>query len=252
VLRWLPLSRAIEPPHTGHRPEAEMSDHRRLTRKQLKQDHFIDFVQRAAAYTRENTVVVVIGVLVFVAAVAAAVRIGGQAAGVGEGDPESARALSAARQQFSVAGLEAGAAALEQVRTEYRRSEAGREATYVLANAYFEMGDWAKAEQTYREFLAKPLHDDLLKDGALLGIAACKREAGDLTGAAEDYRAIWESGTSAGSRIDAALAAARIAREIGQPDEARRLYDAVVSAFPDAPETERARFELLRLGDAAS
>jgi len=224
----------------------------RLTRKQLKEDHFVEFIAKAAAYTRENTVVVVIAVVVFVGAVAAAVRVGGQAAGMGQGDPESARALSLARQQFTVAGVEAGAAALEQVRADHGRSEAGREATYVLANAYFEMGEWAKSEQAYRDFLAKPLHDDLIRDGALLGIAACKRESGDLAGAADQNRQIWEDGTTAGTRIDAALAAARIARELGQPDEARRLYESVIESFPGAPEVERARFELYRLGGSAS
>ena len=131
----------------------------RLTRKQLKEDHFIDLVQRAVSYARENPIVVGVAVIVFVGAVAAAVRIGGQAAGVGQGpdNPAAARALSDARQAFMGGDLSAGATALENVRQEFKRTEEGREATYVLANTYLEMGDYAKAEEAFRAFVAKPL-----------------------------------------------------------------------------------------------
>ncbi|MCA9754086.1 MAG: tetratricopeptide repeat protein, partial [Gemmatimonadetes bacterium] len=157
----------------------------RLTRKQLKEDHFIDLVQRAVSYARENPIVVGVAVIVFVGAVAAAVRIGGQAAGVGQGpdNPAAARALSDARQAFMGGDLSAGATALENVRQEFKRTEEGREATYVLANTYLEMGDYAKAEEAFRAFLAKPLYGDLLTDGAHSGVAACLEEKGDLDGA---------------------------------------------------------------------
>jgi TolA-binding protein len=219
----------------------------RITRRQLKEDHFVDMVGRAAAYARENTVVVVIAVLVFIAAITAAVRIGGQAAGVGKGDSESAQALSQARQQFLTGSLESGAAALEQVRKEFGRTPEGREATYILANTYLQMGEPAKAEATYREFLERPLLDGLLHDGALLGIAAAREEAGNAAGALESYREVWEQGRTPGARLSGALAAGRVALDMGRTEEARTVYQAVVDTFPESPEADDARFALLRL-----
>ena len=48
----------------------------RLTRKQLKEDHFVEFIAKAAAYTRENTVVVVIAVVVITIVVLRTVIVG--------------------------------------------------------------------------------------------------------------------------------------------------------------------------------
>lgn len=220
----------------------------RLSRKQLKEDRFVDLVAQGVEYARENTVVVVIAAVVFVGAVAAAIQIGGQAAGAG-GDTDSpgAQALSEARQAFLGGNLEAGATALEQVRADHARSDAGREATYILANTYLQLGDYAKAEEAYRAFLAKPLHDDLMVDGARLGIAAAKEEAGDLSGAAAAYREVWDSGTTAGARIQGAMSSARIAETLGQPDAARNLLQAIVDTYPTSPAAEQAEFRLMSL-----
>lgn len=220
----------------------------RLTRKQLKEDRFVDLVAQGVDYARENTVVVVIAAVVFIGAVAAAIQIGGQAAGAGaETDSPGAQALSQARQAFLGGNLEAGASALEQVRADHARSDAGREATYILGNTYLQLGDYTKAEETYREFLAKPLHDDLMVDGAKLGIAAAKEEAGDLSGAAAEYRQVWESGVTPGARIQGAMSSARLLATLGQSAAAKELLQAIVDTYPATPAAEQAEFRLMSL-----
>jgi len=109
------------------------------------------------------------------------------------------------------------------------------------------MGDWAGARAAFEDFLKQPLYHDLMVDGARLAIAACKEESGDLLGAAGDYRNLWETGTSPGARIQAVLAAARVARTQGRDAEARELYQGLIDAYPKAPEAEDARFRLLEL-----
>jgi outer membrane protein assembly factor BamD (BamD/ComL family) len=216
----------------------------RLTKRQLKQDRFLEFIQSGLAYAQQHALVVGASLVVFIAGVALAVRVAGSASGQPAESPEADRALSAARVEFSAGRMDAGREALEQVRSRHARTRAAREATYILANAYYEGGDWARAQEVFEEFLKRPLHADLMVDGARLGIASCKEESGDAAAAYEAYRRLWTDGVHGGTRIQAALAAGRIARTIGKVDEARALYEGIVKAYPNSPAASEARFAL--------
>ncbi len=221
----------------------------RLTKKQLKEDHFVEAVQKGLVYAKENPLVVGAGILGFVALVVLAVRIGGSAAGL-EGSTvnvEAQSALTEARSEFALGRLDTGTAALEEIRQRWSKDDVGREATYILANAHLEAGNWAEAKTTFEEFLGNPLHEDLLVDGARIGIAACLEVSGDLAAAADSYTAIWKDGTTPATRIQAALAAARCARSSGNPTGALELLQSVLETFPGVPEADEVRFEVLRL-----
>ena len=228
----------------------------RLTKKQLRDDRFLEIVQMSLAYARDNTTVVVAGVVGFIVLIVLAVRIGGSAAGLerSAGNPEAQRALSDARSEFAYGRLDAGKAALEQVRSQWRKDMAGREATYVLATAYLEGADFEQARLAFEDYLREPLPHGLLTDGAQLGIAACLEESGDLNGAMARYEGLWATGTTPGTKIEAGMAAARVARSQGNPAKARELFQAVADRFPASPEAQEARFQLLLMdgGKAAS
>ena len=220
----------------------------RLTKKQLKEDPFLDALQTALAYARDNVAVVVGGAVLFVAAVMLAVKVAGSfTGGAPQGNPQAERALADARTEFSLGRMDQGIAALDQVRSEFKGSAAAREATYTLGSAYYEAGEYLKAQATFEEFLRKPLHDDLMRDGAKLAIAACKEESGDVDGALTAYKDVWKNGTFAGTQIQGAMSAARLAADQGRTAEARDLYQSVVDQHPASPEAETAEFELLAL-----
>jgi tetratricopeptide (TPR) repeat protein len=219
----------------------------KLTKRQLKQDQFLQHVYVALAWMRENPLASVGAVIALVAVVSLAVRIGGSAAGPSEGNREAEEALIAARNEFAQGRLESGAEALREVKQRYRSDRAGREAAYLLGNSLFELGDYAAAQTAFEDFMREPLYEDLLLDGARLAIAACKEESNDLSGAVGDYRQLWTSGNSPGTRVQAALAAARVARAQGQDGQAREFYQGIVDQYPKSPEAEDARFKLLEL-----
>lgn len=228
-----------------------MTDHRRLTKKQLKQDRFLEAVFTAWAYARDNMAIVVGGALALIALIVLGVRVGGTVAGAPQGDPEAERALSAARMQFLQGQPDAGAAALEQVRQRYGSSPVGREASLLLANSLYEAGQFAQALTVFQEYLRKPLHDDLTRDNARLAIAACREETGDLPGAMQAYEEVWGTAANPALRAQAAMSAARCALAQGQPDRAADLYESVAERYPDSPEAETAKFRLLELRSAS-
>ncbi len=218
----------------------------RLTRRELKKDQFLEGVLSAVTWAKAHILVAASLAIVVVLAVTLAARIASSSAG-GGGDPKSERALATARAAFGTGGLPAGIAALEDVRAKHGRSEAAREATFLLGNALYESGDFEKAKGVYEDFLRRPLHDDLLIDGAKLGIAACLEEAGDLAGARKAYADMWNEGLTPGARLQAALAAARCSEAQGATAEATELYNAAIAAFPESAEATEARFAVERL-----
>ena len=219
----------------------------RLTRRELKRDQFLEGVLTAVAWARQHLLVAIGGALALVAIVTLAVRIGGSAAGTVRVDEDAERSLAAARTQFAQGGPTAGLAALESVREKHSGSRAAREATFLLANTYFESGEYTKALTAYEEFLKKPLYDDLLVDGAKLGVAGSQEELGNRAAATATYLEIWKSGKTPATRLHGAFGAARTAEADGKIDQAIQIYQEAIDAFPEAPEAEDARFEKMRL-----
>ena len=220
----------------------------RLTKKELRQDKFLQGIYEAWAYAQDNIPVVIAGVVGVIALVVIGFRVGGAAVGGSPaGNPEAERALSGARSLFFGGQPDAGIQSLRDLVQRHGNSRAGKEGQYLLANALYENGDYASALQAFETFLRDPLHDDLMVDAAKLAIAACREEAGDLAGASADYQALWGSALSPGSRLQAGLGAARCAQAQGQLTQAAQFYEQVANEYPNSPEAEDARFRLLEL-----
>ena len=219
----------------------------RLTRRELKRDQFLEAVMSGISWAREHLLVAGAAALVLVAIVTVAVRIGGSAAGTVRVDEKAERSLAEARTQFAKSGSAAGITALETVRDSHSGSRAAREATFLLGNSYYEAGEYAKSLAAYEQFLKKPLYDDLIVDGAKLGVAASQEELGNRGAATATYLEIWKSGKTPATRLHAAFGAARNEEADGNIDHAIQIYQEAVDAYPEAPEAEDARFEILRL-----
>jgi len=219
----------------------------RLTRRELKRDQFLEGVMSGLAWARQHLLVAVGAALVLVAVVTVAVRIGGSAAGTVGVDEKAERALAEARTQFAKSGSSAGITALEQLREKHSGSRAGREAAFLLGNAYYEAGEYAKSLAAYEQFLKKPIYDDLIVDGAKLGIAAAQEELGNRPAATSTYLEIWKSGKTPATRLQGAFGAAHNEETDGNITHAIQIYKDAIAAYPDAPEAEEARFELMRL-----
>lgn len=214
----------------------------KLTRQELKEDQFLESIYAASAWAKANVLGTAALALALIAAVVLAVRLGGKSAGPSKGDLEAERALAGARSEFAQSGIEPGITALEAVRSKYPRSRAGKEALYLLGSSYFEAGKFDQSRGAFEDFLKKPLYDDLLIDGATLGIAASYEEAGNRGAAAVEYAKLWNSGRTPATRIQGALAGARCSFAEGKNAEALDLVEKVLAAYPDAPEAEDARF----------
>jgi tetratricopeptide (TPR) repeat protein len=221
----------------------------RLTKKQLKHDQFLEGVYAAWAYAQDHLAIVIAALVGVIAAVVLGVRVGGSAVGGGSegGNPEAERALSLARTQFVAGQSEAGLAALEELRRRHGGTRAAREGTYLLGNALLEAGEATRAAQVFEEFLKEPLHDDLLQDAARLAIAACREESGDMAAALDAYTELWKGEAATGTRVLAALGAARAAEALSQPDRASAIYQEIADGYPESPEAEEARFRMLEL-----
>lgn len=224
----------------------------RLTRRELKKDEFLEAVLSGATWAKAHVLIAIAAALAIVLAVTLAFRLAGDGGKSGATNPKAERALADARAAFGTGGLPAGITALEEVRSQHGGSVAGREATFLLANALFEAGEFDRAKSTYQEFLKKPLHQDLLIDGAKLGIAGCDEETARLAEATKGYLEIWKNGLTPGTRLQGGLSAARCHEAQGANPEAIALYDEIVAGYPLSPEAAEAKFAKARLESGGS
>ena len=87
----------------------------KISRKQLKQDRFVETVFSAWNYARQNVLVVAAGGVFFVALVGLAFKIGGSVTGGPRLNEDAQRILATARTEFGMGRFDAGAAALEDL-----------------------------------------------------------------------------------------------------------------------------------------
>ncbi|MDP7031627.1 MAG: tetratricopeptide repeat protein [Gemmatimonadota bacterium] len=226
-----------------------MSD--KLTRKQLKEDHFVDAVMTAWAKAQERPIVAVLALVGVIAIVSIGVRVGREATGAASLNPVAQSALSTARMELAFGRLEEGVESLQAVVQDHPGTEAARESTYLRATALFEAGRFAEAADGFRDFAADPFLDDLLIDGAHLGLAASLEELGDMAAAMEQYLRVWADGKTPATRIDGCLGAARIARSLGDGQRATELLKGLLEAYPNCPEAPVVEYSLAELASSA-
>ncbi len=91
-----------------------------------------------------------------------------------------------ARYERAIEGvLEQNIMGLRDIADNYRRTEAGRIASFYLANAYYHLGEYDDAYRYFSEFRGS---DDLLRASALAGRAAIYEVRGEYVKAAEYYQ----------------------------------------------------------------
>jgi len=119
-------------------------------------------------------------------------------------------------------------------------------ARYYVANCLAKTGKDQKALEAF-EKIADVEGDNPYREDARFYIAAARMKAGDKAGAFDAYEALAGDANGDARRAEAAVKAAALAVDLKKPDDARRLFQAVLSN-PEAGEWQGvARLGLIRL-----
>jgi tetratricopeptide (TPR) repeat protein len=135
--------------------------------------------------------------------------------------------------------------AAEKVRARHGGSRAATTATLLMGHAQFRLGEWDKALESYRSFLAGAPKDDSMRFAALDGVARALESKGQL----DDAVKAWDEAASDAAHADrATLEKARVLAKAGKTDDARKLLQNFPEAHKESMLQAEAAEQLARLG----
>lgn len=233
-----------------------MSAAKRISKKQLKDDKFVDLVLVYGEKLRAHQRLILGGLLVLLLIVLG-VNLAQRAQR--SGSSEAQQAYSAALKKLELAmrnndqkGYAEPLQAFQAVRSQYGRKDVGRWAIYGVAYCQEQMGDYQTAETGYREYLdAQPNGEFAL--AARLGVAACNGSIGRVKPQADMLVEAAESGDVEKAQADAWLyQAAQIYLDAGYFDLARTNFERIKDSVdePTRLEIEQALKALAALPSA--
>lgn len=213
----------------------------KLTKEELREDEFIEWLMTAADYIRNRAqafsvgaiavVAVILGINFFIesqeaAKVDATARLGDMLMAEQSGQIDEAIRIA------------------EELLTTYAGTPAAAQGTVLLGNLHFSQGRYTDALRYFDLYLADYGPVDVLTNAAENGQAACLEAQGDLDEAARRYEEIAQQFSGMAPAALAQMNAARCYGILGNRTKQRQLLEAVRDEYARFPVAARARTEL--------
>ena len=216
----------------------------KLTKNELEEDQFLEWVVNAGEYIKERKQAFIGGGVAVLAVIVISMVI--------VNEQEQARLL--ASEQLGMIrlaedqGQEDEALRLTRDLTEaYEGTAAAGQGVVILANRYYSQGDFTEAEKLYQSYLDDYGQVDILAYAAWNGLAACLEARGDHQGAAAKYEEFAKLHPTDLHASTALYEAARCHGETGNVDRQRSALSQIVKDFARSPVAGKAREELKML-----
>ena len=217
------------------------SERRKLSKSELREDEFVEWIMEAVEYVKERARLFVGGA---VAAIAVIVAINYFI------ESKEADRLKAAALLGDVLMVEQGGEPTEAVRlaeelvSAYAGTPAAAQGTIILANLYYAQGRYVEARGYYQRYLDNYEPLDVLAYAAQSGLGACLEAEGQLVAAAQHYEtyAAQQAGTI--REAMAQMEAARIYGLAGESNKQQALLEQVSRTFAQYPIAAQARAAL--------
>jgi len=205
----------------------------KVARRDLKEDKVYLTIAEVAAFLARNRLWIAMGGLIALVAFALTYFVHARSQRVAA---EASWALYQANRQEDTSEK---MAALEEITAEYRRTAAGRLASFELANALYNDGRYEEAMKRFQEFLKKnPNH--LLAPAALEATGYCQESLGLWAEAIKTYQSLItrHAGNPASARSHYRLGLCY--EETGEKEKAIQAYEKTVELVPETVWSEYA------------
>jgi TolA-binding protein len=217
----------------------------RVSKRDLKEDQFQKFVERAMEFYYRDKQKVWIGAAAAVAVIVIAILLL-QNRGTGV-NAQAEIAFTQAIGVYSTNNLEQAEPAFKDVASRFGRDYVGAKAHFYLGNIYYSTNRTAEAKQEFATFLGRVKNDPLLSPAAQLGIGNCEEQAGDNLAAAKAYEAVRRRWPKSPLAYDAMMAAGRAYRNANVYDKAEAVYQELLKGKPEGEKGEDVKVELARV-----
>lgn len=212
--------------------------HKRLTKKELKQDPLVLFAAQAMDFLEREWLKILAVVVTVVVVVGASLLI------TRGRERNAINAYDAAMNAMSSDAPEADDL-LRRVVDDYGGSDVAEEAVIDLANDYYQNGDYDNAATYYQRYINKYGDDAIFLLNAYNGLASSYEEQGKFSDAAGIYEEYISKHKNSGVFIPMMhMKAAKAYLSAGDTVSARDNFEQIASSFGDSPEHQEAAFYL--------
>ena len=217
------------------------SERRKLSKSELREDEFVEWIMEAVEYVKERARLFVGGV---VAAIAVIVAINYFI------ESQEADRLKAAALLGDVLMVEQGGEPTEAIRlaeelvSSYAGTPAAAQGTVLLANLHYAQGRYVAARGYYQTYLDNYEPVDVLAYAAQSGLGACLEAEGQLVAAAQHYETYAAQQIGTIREGMARMEAARIYGLAGESNKQQDLLKQVSRTFAQYPIAAQARAAL--------
>ena len=216
-----------------------------VSKRDLKEDRFQKFVERAMEFYYRDKQKVWIGAAAAVAVIVIAILLlQNRSSGV---NSQADIAFTQALGVYSSGNMEQSEQAFKDVAGRFGRDFVGAKAHFYLANIYYNTNRTAEAKNEFATFLGRVKNDPLLTPAAELGIGNCDEQTGDNLAAAKAYEAVWRKWPKSPLAYDAMMAAGRAYRNANDLAKAEAVYEELLKGKPEGEKGEEVKVELARV-----
>ena len=211
---------------------------KKLTKEELKEDRFVEWIMSAAEFVRKKSqLVVAAGIFVVIVVLSINFIISSQKEARIEASALLGDAIVADgnRQDDEVIRL------CELLVAEYAGTPAAAQGTLLLANRYFARGRFVDAQELYQSYLDDYEPLDVLVFAAWSGVAACLEAEGEFQSAARLYQEYAEDHSATMQASLALFEAARCYGSIGDVANQKEILVRITKDFSESPVARRAK-----------
>ena len=218
-----------------------LSERRKLSKSELREDEFVEWIMQAIEYVKERARLFGGGAVAVIAVIMAINYFI---------ESKEADRLKAAALLGDVLMVEQGGELAEAIRlaeelvSSYVGTPAAAQGTVLLANIHYAQGRYAEARTYYQRYLDNYEPLDVLAYAAQSGLGACLEAEGQLLVAAQHYEAYAAQQAGTIREAMARMEAARIYGLAGESDKQQALLEEVSRTFAQYPIAAQARAEL--------
>lgn len=223
--------------------------HRKMTRRELKQDKFILATLKAKDYVEKNAKLIIRGLLLFVVVIVIVVFF---VRSKKQASLEAATMLGQVQMMMNSGNQQAAADSLQLIVDRYDGTAAAGKATFLLAKLYWERNDFTNAKGYFERYIDDYLDKTVVSQAALAGYADCLFQDEDYEGAAKYYERAARLNDDFPETPRFLFSAAAAYKEAGQFKKAEELAQRLIKDYNDIQVKNRAEILLEDLKLAAS
>jgi predicted negative regulator of RcsB-dependent stress response len=220
-----------------------MSQDKRMSKRQMKEDRLVSTTFRATEYVKQNQTPFIIGIsaLVFIFAVFMYLRWNSE-----KNRNDASTLLSQAEILAAMGQMDQYQSELMRLSDNYASAPAGKIATLRLANNYFDGKQYDKAETYFDKILSRYSGDKMLAAGASAGKAGCREMKSDFSSAAKFFKQAADNSSETGAP-GYLLKAGEDFAKAGDKKSAKDVLDQIGIKYSNSLEAQTAKRTLAEL-----